>query len=66
MKSGRKNTDKKEDKNKNVHEKFPTSHRKIEISGKRFHIIRHFVGNKDLSTLLLELAERCTSREMDL
>ena len=63
---GDNNTDKKEDQSKNIHEDFPTSRRKSEIDGKRFLVIRHFVGDKDLSSLLIGLAERRAGREMGL
>ena len=63
---GENNTDKKGDQSKNIHEDFPTSRRKSEIDGKRFLVIRHFIGDKDLSSLLVGLAERRASREMGL
>ena len=63
---GDNNTDKKGDRNKNVNVNFPTSRRKSEIDGKRFLVIRHFVGDKDLSSLLIGLAERRAGREIGL
>lgn len=43
---------------------FPTSQRSCEIDGKRFCIIRHFEGDKDLRTLMMELAFSRADREM--
>ena len=63
---GGKNTDKKGNRNKNVNENFLSSRRKSEIDGKRFLVIRHFVGDKDLSSLLIGFAERRAGREMGL
>ena len=49
---------------KNSKENYPTSQRKCEIGGKRFLVIRHFVGDKDLSTLMTGIAAQRASREM--
>ena len=57
---------KKTDKIKNHTEDYPTSQRRCEINGKRFIITRHFAGDKDLTTLMTELAIRRADREMGL
>ena len=49
---------------KNAKENYPTSQRKCEIGGKRFLVIRHFVGDKDLSTLMAGIAAQRANREM--
>lgn len=45
-------------------ELFPTSRRESEIGGKKFVVISHFVGNKDLNALMLNLAVKRANREM--
>ena len=47
-------------------ENHPTSQRRCEINGKRFLISRHFEGDKDLSTLMTEIAISRANREMGL
>lgn len=47
-------------------EAFSASRRESEAGGKKFVVIRHFVGDKELSKLLLELAVSRANREMGL
>lgn len=58
-------TNKKTD-NNNPKENHPTSQRRCEINGKRFLITRHFEGDKDLTTLMTEIAISRANREMGL
>lgn len=59
-------TDKRTADIKTQKENVPTSQRRCEINGKRFIITRHFAGDKDLTTLMTELAIRRADREMGL
>ena len=45
-------------------ESSPISQRRCEINGKLFLINRHFEGNKDLNTLMAEIAIAQADREM--
>lgn len=42
----------------------PMSERKTEISGKRYKVVSHYTGNKDLDKTLYELAEKKAYREI--
>lgn len=44
----------------------PTSERRCVIDGKRFVVTRHFEGNKDINTLITEIAVHRANREMGL
>lgn len=59
-------TNNKTDRTNNQSESYPTSQRRCEIDGKRFIVTRHFVGDKDLSSLLMELAVNRANKEMGL
>ena len=59
-------TDKRADKKNSPKESYPTSQRRCEIHGKRFLITRHFEGDKDLTTIMTEIAIRRADREMGL
>lgn len=47
-------------------EDYPTSQRRCVIDGKRFIVTRQFVGDKDLGSLLMELAINRANKEMGL
>ncbi len=51
---------------KNQTEDYPTSQRRCVIDGKRFIVTRQFVGEKDLGSLLMELAINRANKEMGL
>ncbi|MDE7329765.1 MAG: hypothetical protein K2N30_01535 [Clostridia bacterium] len=59
-------TNKKADNKINQAENYPSSQRRCEIKGKRFLITRHFVGDRDLSALMAEIAISRANREMGL
>lgn len=65
-KGGKWATNQRTENNKQQTENYPTSKRKCVIDGKRFIITRHFVGEKDLSTLMAEIAVSRANREMGL
>ncbi len=51
---------------KNQTEYYPTSQRRCVIDGKPFIVTRQFVGEKDLGSLLMELAINRANKEMGL
>lgn len=58
-------TNKKTDNTKNQKESS-ISQRRCEIEGKHFIVTRHFAGDKDLTTLMREIAISRADREMGL
>ena len=60
------NTSKESKDIKNQADDYPTSQRRCEINGKRFLITRHFEGDKDVTTLMTEIAISRANREMGL
>ena len=50
----------------NQKENYPTSQRRCEINGKRFLVTRYFEGDKDLGTIMSEIAISRANREMGL
>ncbi len=58
------NTNKNTETIKKQTEDYPTSQRRCVINGKRFIVTRHFVGDKDLGSLLMELAVNRANKEM--
>lgn len=59
-------TDKKTENSEKQTDNYPTSQRKCVIDGKRFTVVRHFAGEKDLTTLVTEIAVHRANREMGL
>ena len=50
---------------KNSENNAPVSERQTKMDGKQFLIIRHFVGDRDLTTLMVGLAADRANREME-
>ena len=44
----------------------PTEKKEYEISGRKYTVIRHFTGDKDINLAILELAVSRANREMGL
>ena len=59
-------TNHKTENTKNAEADYPISERKSEMDGKQFLIIRHFIGDKDLSALMMGIAVQRANREMGL
>ncbi len=57
-------TNKKTDNEDNRKENYHVSRRRCEINGKRFSITRHFEGDRDLSTVMAEIAVSRADSEM--
>ena len=51
---------------KEQYDTCPTSRCEYEIDGKKYIVIRHFVGNKEIDRLMSELAVSQANREMGL